>query len=195
MQNTKDYEEKPIFEVKRRSVISVFVCLLYALGGGAVAVAVLPSTTLFVLSLTALSLLILSSSALLSLFILSVLCLLTVSVQNMTVFGIFSILFLGVCFLYIGIKVLIDILSFKKIAIYDDYVLIKRNFLTRDAKIEISDIEFTYQGASYPVHCITFVVNKRFLKVKDFSVYALCYKNMTEIERIIEEKLKERKGV
>ena len=112
-------------------------------------------------------------------------------VQNIAILWIFF----GAFFLYFSIQMLLCILSFKKIAIYEEYVLIKRNFLKKDIKIKISDIKFTYQGGRYPVNCITLVVNKSFLKRKSFSVYALYVKDMFEIERIIEEKLKERRGI
>jgi len=167
MENTKNYEEKPIFEVKRRSVIHMFVCLLV--------------------------------------IVITVPIFLMVFVEFLSIIGIMSpsdkqlsipsFLLLGAFGLF-GVYILIDILSFKKIAIYENYVLIKRNFLARDAKIKISDIDLVDTTGQALLEYITFCINvKRSLRVKIFTIFALYDEDMLEIERIVKEKIKEKKGV
>ncbi|MDR0467580.1 MAG: hypothetical protein LBG67_01870 [Campylobacteraceae bacterium] len=167
MESIKEYEEKPIFEVKRHSVISVFIGLLLILG--------ISMPLMFLVLFPA---------------ILSIAGIISISIQSSG----FSILFLGACNL-LSIYVLIDILSFKKIAIYEDYVLIKRNFLARDTKIKISDIEFICGYGMFSCSTMFLTNNKNFLRLnKSFSVYALYDEDIFEIREIV-RKIKEKKGV
>ncbi|MDR0468236.1 MAG: hypothetical protein LBG67_05235 [Campylobacteraceae bacterium] len=134
----KEHKEKPIFEVKKRSVFCIVIFLFWNL--------------FFTLIGNIMSVL-----ALLSIF--------KIRSHEMPIASFVILLGVGCLYHYMG--VLIDILSFKKIAIYEDYILIERRFLfMKDVKIKISDIISinTISGGAYSINSWKRIVttNKNF---------------------------------
>ena len=81
----------------------------------------------------------------------------------------------GLLFLWLGFDILTNLLSFEKIIVYGDKIVIERNFL-KDINIKTEDIEaINSYGGSLILSTIGFYTkNRNFLGFKKyFSIYAL----------------------
>ena len=94
---------------------------------------------------------------------------------------------LSVIFLWIGFDILTNLLSFEKIIVYEDKMIIERNFL-KDIKIKIDDIKnINLCGSNLIMSSVTFYTNKKnFFKLnKSLLVYALKNEDIFNIKILI----------